>query len=141
MLAPKHSIICEPCEGMTLTGDREKLGHVLANLLGNAVKYSREGSEIRINCSLKAGRVKVEVTDQGIGIAAADQARLFERFYRVEHDDKGHVSGFGIGLYLVSEILRLHGSEIKVRSEVGKGSTFFFDLAISIHKVFVYSSI
>lgn len=129
-LAPTHTIKYERCQETIVSGDREKLGHVLTNLLGNAVKYSSEGNEIEVMCSLKLDKVEVKVSDHGVGISTADQARLFERFYRVDNERHHLISGFGIGLYLVSEILKLHGSKIKVRSEIGRGSTFSFELML-----------
>lgn len=130
IIASAHAIRYERFPQTIVKGDREKLGYVLTNLLGNAVKYSGEGSAIEVICLLKSDRVEVKVSDQGVGISPADQTRLFERFYRVNNEHQYHISGFGIGLYLVSEILKLHGSQIKVQSEVGKGSTFSFELKI-----------
>ena len=66
------------------------------------------------------------VTDQGVGISDIDQKKLFERFYRVDNEEVANVAGFGIGLYIVAEILRLHNSEIIVESEKGVGTTFKF---------------
>lgn len=131
-LAPKHAIKYNRFQQSIVNGDREKLGHVLTNLLGNAVKYSGEGSAVEVICALKSDRVEVKVIDYGVGISLADQARLFERFYRVDNELQYHISGFGIGLYLVAEILQLHGSQIRVQSEVGKGSTFSFDLILDL---------
>lgn len=130
VLSNTHEIKYEACEEVTLSADREKIGQVLANLVGNAIKYSPEGSLVTMRCMLTDGDVEFSVTDQGQGIAKADQPRLFERFYRVENGRQGHVSGFGIGLYLVAEILKLHGGEIKVHSDLGAGSTFTFVLPV-----------
>ena len=128
MLAPAHLIKYERFTETIVTGDREKLSHVISNLLGNSVKYSAEGSAIEVRCALKSDKVEVKISDQGVGISPADQLRLFERFYRVDNELQYHVSGFGIGLYLVSEILKLHGSRIEVHSKIGEGSTFSFAL-------------
>lgn len=130
ILAPGHPIKYEPCQQTMVTGDREKLGHVLANLLGNAVKYSAEGSDIEVRCFVKPHKVEIKITDQGVGISPGDQLRLFDRFYRVDNEQQYQVSGFGIGLYLVAEILKLHDSQINVHSKVGKGSTFSFELTL-----------
>ncbi|WP_316813770.1 PAS domain S-box protein [Pedobacter heparinus] len=127
-LTTSHQINYEPCAEVSITADREKIGQVLTNLLGNAIKYSPEGSAIIVRCMLNKESVQFSVIDQGYGIPVADQARLFERFYRVDTERQHHVSGFGIGLYLVSEIIKLHGGEIKVQSELGKGSAFSFVL-------------
>jgi two-component system sensor histidine kinase VicK len=123
-----HQITYEPCKEVLITADREKIGQVLLNLIGNAIKYSPDGTTIIVRCEMKKEHVEFSVIDQGYGISAADQSRLFERFYRVNDERKYRVSGFGIGLYLVSEILKLHGGEVKVQSDLGLGSKFSFAL-------------
>lgn len=130
-LAPQHSISYDPAMNAFINADREKICQVLTNLIGNAVKYSPEGTVITIKCIIQGEEVVFSVSDQGFGIAPADQLRLFERFYRVRDERQHQVAGFGIGLYLVAEILKLHGSEIKVQSEVNQGSTFSFSLRVS----------
>jgi PAS domain S-box-containing protein len=116
------------CPEVWVFADRDKIGQVLINLISNAIKYSSEPGHIQIALEMHAQQVRVSVTDNGIGIEPADQERLFERFYRVHNNQSAHIDGFGIGLYLVSEILRYHHSTIKVISERGKGSMFYFDL-------------
>jgi len=117
------------CNEAWVFADRDKLGQVLTNLINNAIKYSKDAGDIYIRCENHLQKVRVSVIDHGIGINNIDQQRLFERFYRV-NTDQTTPQGFGIGLYLVSEILRYHKSTIKVISEMGKGSTFYFDLDI-----------
>lgn len=124
----KHNIISPETKGIWIDGDRDKLGQVLLNLVSNAIKYSPNGGTITIGCTQENGKVQLSVKDEGIGISASDQLRLFERFYRVNHKKVPTASGFGIGLYLVSEILRLHDSKIGVSSVEGAGSTFYFSL-------------
>ncbi|HMI05773.1 MAG TPA: sensor histidine kinase, partial [Pedobacter sp.] len=102
--------------------------HVLMNLLSNAIKYSPGGGTITLGCTVKQRKVKIYVSDEGVGISHADQQRLFERFYRVNNDKLRSISGFGIGLFLASEILRYHNSKIQVESKEGLGSTFYFYL-------------
>nr|WP_068891167.1 PAS domain S-box protein [Pedobacter panaciterrae] len=130
ILAPAHVITYSGCADLELYADREKISQVLSNLLSNAIKYSLEGTLISIECILGQGELKISFTDQGIGIDPIDQQHLFERFYRVRNEQMKNISGFGIGLHLVSEILKLHGSEISVMSEPGKGSTFSFILQV-----------
>lgn len=129
-LTPKHKIKLVSCEEVMLLADRNKIGQVLVNLLSNAVKYSPVGGTITISCKKEAGKVSVSVMDEGIGISVADQKKLFERFYRVSNEQIKTISGFGIGLYLVSEILRYHNSRIEVKSQEGVGSTFYFSLDV-----------
>ena len=132
VLAPDHIITYQGCTSVEIYADREKISQVLSNLLSNAVKYSLAGTFIHIECTRKQNNVSINFTDQGVGIDPLDQPRLFERFYRVKNEQLKNVSGFGIGLHLVSEILKLHGSDIKVKSDPGKGSTFYFTLPVYI---------
>ncbi|ALL07077.1 hypothetical protein AQ505_17255 [Pedobacter sp. PACM 27299] len=76
-------------------------------------------------------QLRFNIADQGVGISKADQLRLFERFYRVNDQQTMQVSGFGIGLYLVAEVLKLHGSSIKLDSKLGEGSVFSFSLPLA----------
>jgi two-component system sensor histidine kinase VicK len=127
-LTSTHTVQVKDCEHITVTADKDKIGQVLINLLSNAIKYSPKGGPIIIGCEKQDGKVKIYVRDEGVGINPADQKRLFERFYRVRNEKIKTVSGFGIGLYLVSEILRYHNSKIEVESKEGVGSTFYFTL-------------
>src|SRR5690606_37945050 len=118
------------CPGIKVNADREKIGQVLINLLSNAIKYSPNGGNITIGTILHEGKVRISVTDEGVGINPADQKKLFSRFYRVKNEKVKNVSGFGIGLYLISEIMNYHNSKIYVESREGTGSTFYFDLEV-----------
>jgi len=133
-LSANHDIKLIDCHDINVHADREKIGQVLMNLVSNAIKYSPGGGDVTIACKHEAGKVSISVTDQGIGISQEDQKRLFERFYRVQNENAKTVSGFGIGLYLVAEILRYHNSQIQVSSEEGKGSTFYFKLPVEEEK-------
>lgn len=127
-LSTSHYIEYEPCLDIKISADREKLGQVIINFLENAIRYSPKGTIVKIRCELNRESIIFSVTDQGHGIAKADQVRLFERFYRANDQPPHSWPSFGIGLYLTSEILKLHGGEVGVQSEVGKGSTFSFVL-------------
>jgi two-component system sensor histidine kinase VicK len=129
-LAPDHLIRYDRCADVEIEADRDKISQVMTNILGNAVKYSEPGTIIEIGCTVRNGMAELAFTDQGVGISATDQKRLFDRFYRVGNGHMTNISGFGIGLYLVSEILRLHDTEITVQSEPGKGSVFTFSLPV-----------
>ncbi|HKG05842.1 MAG TPA: PAS domain S-box protein [Pedobacter sp.] len=128
ILSANHSFSSVGCDQIILKADRDKIGLVLTNLISNAIKYSPSGGEITVECIRGDSKVEVMVKDQGVGISPEDQKRLFERFYRVRDEQIKNVSGFGIGLYLVSEILRMHDTQIHVSSEPGKGSVFSFVL-------------
>jgi len=114
-----------------INADKEKLQHVISNLIGNAVKYSPINSNVLINCFKDGGNAIFSVTDDGIGISKNDLPRLFERFYRVESAQTATVSGFGIGLYLSAEIIKRSGGKIWAESEPGKGSVFYFSLPLA----------
>jgi PAS domain S-box-containing protein len=128
--ATNHTIRFTDCTGIIINADKEKIGQVLNNLLSNAIKYSPKGGDIIISCKTMDGKVRIAVTDKGVGINKGDQKKLFDRFYRVKNEKLKTVSGFGIGLYLVSEIVRYHNSKIEVESTEDQGSTFYFDLDI-----------
>lgn len=129
-LTSNHSVELKDCKQVMVNADRDKIAQVIMNLLSNAIKYSPNGGTITMGCERKSENVKIYVKDEGIGISLTDQKRLFERFYRVQNAKIKTVSGFGIGLYLVSEILRYHHSNIEVESKEGVGSTFYFLLSI-----------
>jgi PAS domain S-box-containing protein len=133
LLTTKHNIHSGDFKGIEIDADRDKIGQVLGNLVSNAIKYSPAGGAITITCEKHSGEVKISVSDQGIGISKSDQKRLFDRFYRINDNNYKEVPGFGIGLYLVSEILKYYHSEIKVESEKNQGSTFYFALPAVIN--------
>ncbi|QDW24385.1 PAS domain S-box protein [Pedobacter sp. KBS0701] len=124
-----HSIIFHQAGAVFVNADRDKIGHVVTNLISNAVKYSPAGTAISINCRIEDSNAVVSVSDEGRGISKEDIEKLFERYYRV-NDQSQTIAGFGIGLYLCSEILERHNGRIWVDSEPGKGSTFQFSLPI-----------
>ncbi|KQS35663.1 PAS domain S-box protein [Pedobacter sp. Leaf194] len=128
MLYTTHKFIFASVKSQFVSADRLKIGQVLANLIGNAVKYSKPGSLIQVSCVALPNEVKFSVWDEGIGIKADDLSKIFERFYRVENNNL--ISGFGIGLYVSSEIIKMHKGAIWAESEVGKGSVFSFNLPI-----------
>ena len=125
-----HAINFESGEKIMVAADREKIGQVISNFLSNAIKYSAKGSEIAVSSKKTGDYVYVSVKDEGIGIRAKDQGKLFQRFYRVENEKMKNVSGFGIGLYLSGEIIQRHQGRIGVESKENKGSTFYFSLPL-----------
>ncbi len=108
--------------------DRERIGQVMINFLTNAVKYSPDSREIKIKTFTEADQIVISVQDSGIGINKKDQEKIFERFYRVEGKNEKTFPGFGIGLFIASEIIHRHNGKIGVKSEPGKGSLFYFSL-------------
>jgi signal transduction histidine kinase len=106
--------------------DRDRLGQVLDNLIGNAIKYSPAGGEIAIRVQAANADGLVRIEDHGIGIAADVLPRLFERFYQGQ--DPGVSTGLGLGLYIARMLVEAHGGRIWAESEPGRGSTFVISL-------------
>jgi two-component system phosphate regulon sensor histidine kinase PhoR len=136
------AVAVEVPEGLAVSGDRRRLAQVFRNLVDNAVKFSPAGARVDI---LAEGGIPgrdglspcvVHVVDRGIGIARSEQARIFQRFYRVDPSRTKSVPGTGLGLAIVKHLLILHGGSIRVESEPGKGSRFTVSLpAMTPHEV------
>jgi len=107
---------------------REQIKQVLINLIDNAIKYTPSGGKIKIKVEKEGDKVYFSVKDNGMGIPQADQERIFERFYRVDKARSRALGGTGIGLSIVRNIIKQHGSEIQVKSREGAGSEFYFYL-------------
>jgi len=122
-------LVLEPGPPVKLSGDRVRLGQVLANLLDNAVKYTERGS-VRVAVGVANGRAWCEVRDTGPGIPARDLPRVFERFYRVDKARSREKGGTGLGLSIVKHALAQHGGEVSVVSRVGVGTTFRFEVPV-----------
>ncbi len=116
----------ECSENLTLCADFARLVQVLVNLLSNAVKFSPRGSAVKVYSQLAANAVTIHVKDQGPGISAADQGKLFQRFEQIESIKSADAKGSGLGLSICRDIVAAHGGVIGVDSEVGSGSDFWF---------------
>jgi signal transduction histidine kinase len=110
--------------------DREAIARSLLNLVNNALKYSKEKKYIGVSLYRANGSVKLEVSDHGIGIPAAEQEKIFEKFYRCGDPLVHNVKGSGLGLSLVRHIVRAHGGDVKVESAPDKGSKFTIALPL-----------
>jgi signal transduction histidine kinase len=108
-------------------GDAERLRQVLRNLLENAVKYSADGGEVRVTAYAHGGRVHVDVSDEGPGIAREHQGLIFEKFGRVNPGGQGK-PGSGLGLFISRSIAEAHGGSLEVHSNPNRGSTFTLTL-------------
>lgn len=118
------SIEAKTLAGVRVVGDRMQLVSALQNLVSNAIKYSGDGKKVLVEVQATAELVSILVVDQGIGIAARDHQRIFERFYRVDRARSRTTGGSGLGLSIVRHVVSNHGGTVSVVSEEGRGSTF-----------------
>jgi PAS domain S-box-containing protein len=111
-----------------VAADRDRVRQVLVNLVENAIKYSPDGGLVQVGVQSAEGAVCFHVRDEGLGIPADEQARIFEKFYRLDPEMTRGIGGTGLGLYICSELLERMDGRIWVESQEGVGSTFSFDL-------------
>jgi two-component system, OmpR family, sensor histidine kinase SenX3 len=110
--------------GAYVMGDASSLATAVHNLVRNAITYSRGPSRVGVGATVKSGIVEISVTDQGQGIAHGDLERIFERFYRSDPARSRETGGTGLGLAIVKHVVNNHDGEVRVWSQLGKGSTF-----------------
>ncbi len=113
---------------VSVLGDQERLTQVIVNIVENAIKYNVPHGKVEIGYRVNSKEVEIFVSDTGRGIPEEHIPRIFERFYRVDKERSRAVGGTGLGLAIVKHIVEAHGSRVKVESEMGKGSTFSFNL-------------
>jgi signal transduction histidine kinase len=122
---PTHRITyAAPAEPLVVAGDELRLEQAIQNLIGNALKYSPNGGAVEVRLAAQGQHVCISISDEGIGIPNDALPNLFRRFYRAPNVEGQSIEGIGVGLYVVKEIISLHGGEIKVVSSEGQGSTF-----------------
>jgi K+-sensing histidine kinase KdpD len=127
--AKTHPIVADVRPDMPMVfADEARVTQVLGNLIGNAIKYSPDGSEVRITARALPGEVVVTIADQGPGIPTEEQSRIFERFYRTDSAIRKGTPGTGLGLYLTKAIVESHGGKLWVESDGKHGSRFSFSL-------------
>ncbi|GCE07165.1 PAS domain-containing sensor histidine kinase [Dictyobacter aurantiacus] len=127
-ITPTHRILVSGSTNRQIMGDRQRLEQVLVNLLSNAVKYSPQADRVEIQLSTEEANALIEIRNHGDGISHEHVRRIFERFYRVTTTQNNSISGLGIGLYIVDNIVRQHGGTIRVASISKEGSTFTISL-------------
>jgi signal transduction histidine kinase len=111
--------------------DRDAMEQAILNLLSNAMKYSGKSRDIALRVNRQNGSAVIQVSDHGIGIPAAEQRRIFDRFYRVPSKENRSISGTGLGLALVAHVAEAHGGTVDVLSEPGAGSTFSIKIPVN----------
>ena len=126
----QHQMRIEGARVPSVSGDRERIGQVLTNLLTNAVKYSPQADTVLVNLATDTNNATVSVQDFGIGIASEKYEHVFERFFRVSDPESKTFPGLGLGLFISAQIIKRHGGRMWVESRVGTGSTFFFTVPL-----------
>jgi PAS domain S-box-containing protein len=122
-LPPKYPLV---------KGDRDKILLALHNLVGNGLKYTPQGGKVSVNVNTTGKNLIVEVQDSGIGISPEDAEKIFERFYRARDPRVGKITGTGLGLTIAREVVRLHGGDITVDSQINQGSTFTMTIPVVV---------
>lgn len=131
-IASQHSIAIvlelPSDDNCSVLGDKERLVQVMTNLIDNALKYNTEHGTVTVSARVAKGTMHVSVSDTGVGIAADQLDRIFERFFRVGEDRSRSIGGSGLGLAIVKHILEAHQAPVHVSSVEGKGTTISFEL-------------
>jgi signal transduction histidine kinase len=130
----RHTLtLAAPDASVLVEADRSRLEQILGNLVGHAIKYSPQGGPVslHVQVDLQAGVAEIHVQDNGIGIPADQQARLFGRFVRASNVHDHNIPGSGLGLYVCRELVERHGGQIWFESTEGVGTTFFLTLPLA----------
>ncbi|MGC9334791.1 MAG: sensor histidine kinase, partial [Anaerolineae bacterium] len=118
-------------ESAPVLGDRRRLGQVFDNLLQNAIKFTPPDGTATVRMRQERGSIRVEVEDSGIGIAADQLDRIFERFYQVDGTTTRRFGGAGLGLAIVKQIVEAHGGSVGAESKLHQGSLFYFTIPVA----------
>ncbi len=125
-----HTLVLEAHDNPTVFADKDRIGQVINNLVTNAIKYSPQADRIEVSVWREDRTAIVSVRDFGIGIAPEDHEKIFERFYRVQGREEKTYPGFGIGLFIVSQIINDHQGKVWIESEKNKGAVFYISLPV-----------
>ena len=124
-----------PHDLVKIEADKDKINQVVENLISNAVKFSPEGGKITVSMKENKDELKINVSDNGIGIPEKDLSHIFEKFYRASNASSEAIGGTGLGLGIIKYIIESHGGRISVESKLGRGSTFSFTLPLESTRV------
>jgi signal transduction histidine kinase len=128
-VAGKHDLVIQGDEDLQIEADEHRIDQVIVNLVNNAAKYAPDSKEIYLGVEKQSTYLKVSVRDTGPGIPPEKLPFLFDRYYRADHSGVSY-TGLGLGLYICAEIIKRHGGQMGVESELGKGSIFWFTLPL-----------
>jgi len=130
-IIPHHEVNVALAADVDVKIDKLRMEQVFSNLIGNAAKYSKKNTIIKIDSHLENGFIRIAIADEGIGMSATSMTSVFNKFYRDKDVVKTH-SGLGMGLYIASKIVTDHGGKIWVESDEGIGSTFHFTIPLAV---------
>jgi signal transduction histidine kinase len=114
----------------TLVADEQRVAQIVSNLVGNAIKFTEPGGRVTVEAFVNGPCLRVEVQDDGIGIAPGDRAKLFKRFSQLDMSNTRRAGGVGLGLTICKSLVEAHGGQIGVETAPGAGSTFWFTLPL-----------
>ncbi|HPO05494.1 MAG TPA: HAMP domain-containing sensor histidine kinase [Candidatus Gracilibacteria bacterium] len=126
------SLNFDPEQSYKCLVDENKMQRVFSNFLSNAYKFTPAGKEVKINLRRKEDQILVEVKDQGIGIAKEDISKVFEKFQQINNPLQRDYHGTGLGMPIVKEIIELHDGKVWLESELGQGTSFFFQIPLGL---------
>lgn len=129
LITAHNLIIVEVAESLEVIGDKNKISQVLINLLSNAIKYSNKNETIIVKVIKDDAKVVCSVQDFGLGISNEHHDKVFEKYYRVKDSNRENLSGLGLGLHIVKDIIAKHDGSLWLESEEGMGSIFYFSMA------------
>ncbi|MEP7125304.1 MAG: PAS domain-containing sensor histidine kinase [Byssovorax sp.] len=128
----RHTLTLDaPTTALALRADADRLYHVLLGLIENAIKFSPSGGVVAVRGEVQGGAVVLSVSDSGIGVPAADQPSLFQRFFRAGNAPPENFPGLGLGLSITREIVEAHGGQVSLQSHVGEGTTVTITLPLA----------
>ena len=130
LTSPRHEVRVIRAEPALVHADRPRIEEVIANLLDNAIRYSPAGGLVTVATDVQDHEAFVSVRDQGVGIPALKQAKIFQRFFRAHTQTPFDYGGMGVGLFISREIVKRHGGRMWFESREGVGSTFHFSLPL-----------
>jgi signal transduction histidine kinase len=129
--AKKLTVEMKPCASLDIHADRVRFKQILLNLLSNAVKFTPEHGKVIVDCTRHQHFAQFSVSDNGLGIAPADHAAVFDKFHQVGSTTKGVREGTGLGLAITKHLVEQHGGSIHLESELGQGSRFWFTVPLA----------